>query len=105
MIERFDLSERHACRLVGISRDSDRHPPLPDEKSLAWGTAIIDFAQGRRRFGYRRIHGLTRPLFPSVNHKQVYRLYSQANLVVKKRKKAGRLGQRASATAACHPGQ
>ena len=28
MIEKFELSERRACRLVGLSRDSHRHPPI-----------------------------------------------------------------------------
>jgi putative transposase len=51
---------------------------------------IIEIAQVRRRFGYRRIHDLLRPQFPSVNHKRVYRLYTQANLPVRKRRKAKR---------------
>ena len=44
----------------------------------------------RRRFGYRRVHDLLRPDFPSVNHKRVYRLYTEANLTVRKRKKIRR---------------
>jgi hypothetical protein len=52
MIERFDLSERRACRLVGLTRDSYRHPPVPDQMTVALGAAIIDIAQARRRFGY-----------------------------------------------------
>ncbi len=44
----------------------------------------------RRRFGYRRVHDLLRADFPGVNHKRVYRLYSAANLAVRKRKKAKR---------------
>jgi putative transposase len=90
MIEQLDLSERHACRLVGLSRDSYRHPPVADLQTTALSAAIIDLAQARRRFGYRRIHDLLRPEFPAVNHKRVYRLYSIANLAVRKRKKAKR---------------
>jgi putative transposase len=44
----------------------------------------------RRRFGYRRIHDLLRPDLPQVNNKQVYRLYREANLSVRRRKKAKR---------------
>ena len=51
---------------------------------------IIEIAHARWRFGYRRIHDMLRPEFPSVNHKRVYRLYSQAKLAVRKRKKAKR---------------
>ncbi len=90
MVEQFDLSERHACGLVGLSRDSYRHPPVPDDATVALSTAIIDIAQARRRFGYRRIHDLLRPEFPNVNHKRMYRLYSIAELAVRKRKKAKR---------------
>ncbi len=43
-----------------------------------------------RRLGYRRVHGLLCPAFPGINHKRVYRLYSQANLAVRKRKKVRR---------------
>ena len=37
---------------------------------------IIQIAQARRRFGYRRIHDLLRTEHPRLNHKRVYRLYS-----------------------------
>ena len=90
MIEQLDLSERRACRLVGLSRDSYRRPPMPDQATQTLSAAIIDLAHARRRFGYRRIHDLLRPKFPDVNHKRVYRLYCAANLAVRKRKKAKR---------------
>jgi len=51
---------------------------------------IVEIAHVRRRFGYRRIHDMLRPHFPGVNHKKVYRLYSAANLAVRKRRKAKR---------------
>ena len=90
MVEQFNLSERRACRLVGLSRNSYRHPPVPTQDTEALSAAIIDMAQVRRRFGYRRIHDLLRPDFPEVNHKRVFRLYSLAKLAVRKRKKAKR---------------
>jgi len=90
MIERHDLSERRACRLVGLARDSYRHPPVPDEKTRVLSAAIIDMALCLRRFGYRRIHDLICPQFAPVNHKRIYRLYSLANLAVQKRKKGKR---------------
>jgi hypothetical protein len=51
---------------------------------------IMQIAHERRRFGYRRIHDMLKPDFPGVNHKRVYRLYSAANLTVRKRRKAKR---------------
>lgn len=90
MIQDHQLSERHACRLVGLSRDSYRNPPQPDQLTRDLCARIVDIAHVRRRFGYRRIHDLLRPEFPQVNHKRVYRLYRDANLAVRRRKKAKR---------------
>jgi putative transposase len=75
---------------VGLSRDSYRHPPEPDAATRELAERIVEIAHARRRFGYRRIHDLLRPQFPGVNHKRVWRLYSQANLAVRKRKKVRR---------------
>ena len=93
MIEQHHLSERHACRLVGLSRDSYRHPPQPSELNATLGEQIRQTALVRRRFGYRRIHDMLRQQFPGVNHKRIYRLYRQANLTVKKRRKVKRPAQ------------
>ena len=90
MIEQFQLSERRACRLVGLSRDSLRNPPMASEQTQALRCRIVDIAHQRRRFGYRRVHDLLRRDFPGVNHKRVYRLYREANLAVRKRKKSKR---------------
>lgn len=90
MIAQHHLSERRACRLVGLSRDSYRNPPMVDEATQQLSAKIVEIAQVRRRFGYRRIHDLLRRQFPGVDHKRVYRLYSQAQLAVSKRKKVRR---------------
>lgn len=90
MVDEHHLSERRACRLVGLSRDSYRHPPEADAATRELVGRIVEIAHVRRRFGYRRIHDLLRPEFPGVNHKRVYRLYSAAKLTVRKRKKAKR---------------
>jgi putative transposase len=90
MMEEHQLSERRACSLVGLSRDSYRNPPQPDQLTRDLGERIVDIAHVRRRFGYRRIHDLLRSEFPGVNHKRVYRLYKNANLAVRRRKKVKR---------------
>lgn len=86
MLDQTVLSERRACRLAGLSRDAFRHPPVPTPATQALSARIIELAQIRRRFGYRRLHDLLRPEFPDVNHKKVYRLYSEASLAVRRRK-------------------
>ena len=90
MVSEHHLSERRACRLVGLSRDSYRHPPTADQATLDLHEKIVEIAHVRRRFGYRRIHDMLREQFPGGNHKRIYRLYRQANLTVKKRRKVKR---------------
>jgi putative transposase len=104
MLEHVSLSERRACRLAGLSRDAFRHPPAPAPATQALKARMVELAHLRRRFGYRRLHDLLRPQFPNVNHKKIYRLYDQAGLAVRKRKKAKRpLGQRQPLLAASAP--
>jgi putative transposase len=91
MVSEHHLSQRRACRLVGLSRDSYRHPPETEPMTQDLTGKIVEIAQARRRFGYRRIHDMLRPQFPGVNHKRVYRLYRQANLAVRRRKKSNRV--------------
>lgn len=84
------MSERRACRLVGLTRSSWRRPPQERESAQALREQIKAIAHQRRRFGYRRIHDLLKQQGVHVNHKRVYRLYTEQKLVVKRRKKAKR---------------
>lgn len=88
MLEHTRLSERRTCRLAGLSRDAYRHPPEPAAATQALSARLIELAQTRRRFGYRRLHDLLDQEFPGVNHKKIHRLYREANLTVRRRKKA-----------------
>ncbi|AAM42396.1 IS1477 transposase [Xanthomonas campestris pv. campestris str. ATCC 33913] len=88
MCELTSISERRACRLAGISRDAFRHAPTPTPATQTLSARLVELAQARRRFGYRRLHDLLRPEFPQVNHKKIYRLYREAKLSVRRRKKA-----------------
>ena len=84
------MSARHTCRLVGLNRDSYRNAPVASAQTEALKTKIVEIAHARRRFCYRRVHDLLRLDFPGVNRKRVYRLYSDANLAMRKRKKVRR---------------
>ena len=67
MVEEHQLPERRACRLVGLSRDCYRHPPIVNAVTQALSARIVEIAHERRRFGYRRIHDLLRPQFGGIN--------------------------------------
>ena len=90
MLEHLDISERRACSYAGLSRTSYREPPSMNLATQELSDRIVELAHARRRFGYRRVHDLLRVDFPGVNHKRVYRLHSDANLAVRKRKKVRR---------------
>ena len=81
------ISERRACELVGIYRSTLRYTRQQSTETSTLRARIVELAQERRRFGYRCIHALLRREGQSVNHKRVYRLYSEANLAVKRRKR------------------
>ena len=81
------ISERRACELVGIYRSTLRYTRQQSTETSTLRARIVELAQERRRFGYRRIYALLRREGQSVNHKRVYRLYSEANLAVKRRKR------------------
>lgn len=78
------VSERRACTLVGVPRSTMRHESTKqDESELR--TKIVDLATARKRFGYRRITALLNRGGEAVNHKRVYRIYTEENLQVRKR--------------------
>jgi putative transposase len=82
--ERFTVSERRACRLVGTSRSTVRYQPrCKDEAVLV--ERLRALARQRPRFGYRRMHALLRREGQVVNHKRVYRVYRAAGLAVPRR--------------------
>jgi transposase InsO family protein len=104
MCELMSISERRACRLAGLSRDAFRHEPVPTPATQVLSARLIELAQVRRRFGYRRLHDLLETEFPNVNHKRIYRLYREAKLSVRRRRKAKRpVGERQKLLAACAP--
>ena len=84
------LSERRACRLVGLSRTSWREPPIEATANAHLRERIKTIALERRRFGYRRIYDLLKLQGVQVNHKRVYRLYTEQKLAVRRRKKVKR---------------
>jgi len=82
--EHRGLSERHACRLVGIGRSSARYETRRSgDQELR--ERLRRLAGERRRFGYRRLHVMLRREGEEVNHKRVYRLYRDEGLSVRRR--------------------
>jgi putative transposase len=89
---RFAVSERRACRVVGIGRSSRRYRGRRADDA-AVRHRLRELAAERRRFGYRRLHVLLRRAGLLVNHKRLYRLYREEGLQVRRRQRK-RVAQR-----------
>jgi putative transposase len=84
--EEHGLGVTHACGLVGISRSLyEYRSRRPDGSKLC--ERIAELAGEKRRYGYRRIHVLLRREGWRVNRKRTYRLYREAGLAVRRRKR------------------
>ena len=81
------ISERRACRLVGLSRSTLRYEAVEYAANELLAERIVTLAHQGRRFGYRRIHAMLRREGVHANHKRVYRLYRDAQLAIKQRKR------------------
>jgi hypothetical protein len=57
MIGECDLSERRACSLVGLSRDSYRNPPEADAMTQELSSKIVEIARSRMHVGASAIEG------------------------------------------------
>ena len=83
-MERHGLSQRRACRLVGIDHSTLRYRSRrPDDAGLR--KRLRELAQERRRFGYRRLGWLLTREGHSMNRKKLYRLYREERLMVRRR--------------------
>lgn len=76
-----------ACGLVGISRSVFRYASKRAEANVHLTARLAALAAEKRRYGYRRLHVLIRREGHVVNWKRLYRLYRDAGLAVRRRKR------------------
>jgi transposase InsO family protein len=96
--ERFGVSQRRACRVLGQHRSSQRHrPKAAKEEEQRLVARVLALVRRHPRFGYRRVWALLRREGWRVNRKRVYRLWRQQGLKVpSKQRKKRRLGSSAN---------
>ncbi len=80
------LTERHALRVVAMSASSLRYQSAPD-RNIALRSSILALAHRHRRYGAGMIYLKLRQRGLVVNHKRIERLYRDAELQVRKRKR------------------
>lgn len=81
LVERFGVSERRACPVVGQHRSTQRRPPRPeaveDEKLRR---RLRHFARRHPRLGWRKAYAVLRREGFVVNHKKIQRLWREEGL-------------------------
>ena len=80
------MSERRACKLLGVDRASYRYEPRPDRNSEL-REELVKLARQKPRYGYRRLHAVLERRGQAVNVKRVYRLYAEEGLAVRRRRR------------------
>jgi len=86
MVKETAISERRACRLIKMHRWTFRYPGTPrDDRSLRERMRAL--AHRWPRFGYRRLIVLLRREGIGVNHKKAYRIYTEEDLKVRRKRK------------------
>lgn len=69
----YEISERHACRLLGLARSTRRYQGRKGERDASLRARLEALAARRMRFGYRRLTAMVIREGMTVNHKRVYR--------------------------------
>jgi len=94
--DRFGVSERWACRVVGQHRSTQRRQPLRAGDDEALRAALRKFATDRPRWGYRRAHDALLADGWEINRKRVQRVWREEGLrVVRRPRKRARAGENA----------
>ena len=90
--QRFGVSERRACRVLGQARTTQRRRSNRSADEEALREDVVKVARRFGRYGYRMVTGMLRTKGWVVNHKRVERIWRQEGLKVpKKQPRRGRL--------------
>ncbi len=84
-MQRYGVSERHACAALGVSRSSLRRPLKRANDEEALTEDIVRLSHQYGRYGYRRITSLLQTEGWRVNHKRVERIWREQGLKVPKK--------------------
>lgn len=91
--QRFRVSQRRACRVVGQPRTTQRYQPQLRDEEQRIVQSMHTHVRSHPRFGYRRIWALLRREGFRINRKKVWRLWKREGFKVPiRRRKKRRLG-------------
>lgn len=79
------VSERRVCGLLSVAVSSYRYQAKDSNAALR--ERVVELAREKPRYGYRRLHVLLRRDGEVANHKRVYRVYREAGLCLRRKKR------------------
>ena len=82
-MQQYQISERHACRLIGLARSTLRYRVRKAGRDSELRQQLKELAAKRMRFGYRRLTAMLVSEGLAGNHKRVYRLYREEGLAMR----------------------
>jgi len=82
---KYAFTERRACRLLLVPISSFRYKPRQNNDDLK--ARLVELAREKPRYGYRRLHVLLERDGEHVNHKRVHRIYCEAGLALRRKKR------------------
>jgi putative transposase len=83
--EEYAFSQRRACGLLALAVSSWRYRARRSDEALR--TRLVELAREKPRFGYRRLQVLLQRSGETVNHKRVHRVYREAGLCLRRKKR------------------
>ncbi len=91
LVGEYEVSQRRACRTLGLGLSTCRYVSRGVDGSEV-RKRLVELAEERPRFGYRRLWLLLRREGHEVNPKRIYRLYRLEGLKLrpKRRKRVSR---------------
>jgi len=81
----FLVSQRRLCELLSVAESSCRYESRRSDEELR--ARLVAVAREKPRWGYRRLQVELEKSGMRVNHKRIYRVYREAGLTVRRRKR------------------
>jgi putative transposase len=81
----FLVSQRRICELLNVAESSQRYVSCRNDEALR--ERLVEAAREKPRWGYRRLQLKLQECGMHVNHKRVYRVYREAGLLIRRRRR------------------
>lgn len=81
----FLVSQRRICGLLSVAESSCRYVSRKDDEPLR--AKLLEVAREKPRWGYRRLQLKLEEKGLHVNHKRVYRVYREAGLLIRRKRR------------------